>query len=89
MKFLRLVKELDGFVRLFITCRPVLDLQGKFANLSRIDIVAYESDIQAYLESVIDMDEGMQHYTTRDPKLKADIIQGLSTRADGMLVSLL
>jgi hypothetical protein len=61
-----------------------MDLQGKFSNLSRIDIVAHESDVQAYLESVIGTDEGMQRFTAKDPNLKADIIKGLLAKADGM-----
>ncbi|KAK3994869.1 ankyrin repeat-containing domain protein [Cladorrhinum sp. PSN332] len=86
LRFLNLARKLESFVRLLITCRPFVDLQGKFSNLFRLDIVAHESDIQAYLESMIDKDEEMQCYAVRDPNLKRDIIKSLLAKADGMFL---
>jgi hypothetical protein len=75
---------MQPFLRLFITSRPYLHLGTIFANISRLDIVARGSDIQAYLESEIDKNDRLCHLTALDPKLKVDIIESLSQKAAGM-----
>jgi hypothetical protein len=79
-----LTEELQQSVRLFITSRPNVDLQGRFSDLTRVDIVAKESDVQAYLLSKIEGNSRMRLFTTKDRNLKAEIIQGLQTKAQGM-----
>jgi ankyrin repeat domain-containing protein 50 len=79
-----MAKELEPFVRLFITSRPSLDLEMVFANLYRIDIAAHNSDIQAYLEYKLDRTRRMTRLAAKDPKLKMDIVQSLLEKADGM-----
>jgi hypothetical protein len=46
--------------------------------------VAHESDIRAYLESVISTDDGMQRFAVRDRNVKADVVKKILTTADGM-----
>ncbi|KAB5560309.1 ankyrin repeat-containing domain protein [Coniochaeta sp. 2T2.1] len=84
VSFLRSISQLERIIRLLVTSRPVLDLQGRFSCLCRIDIAAHESDIRAYLESAIDGDESMQRFTSKDPNLKEDIVNSLQVMADGM-----
>jgi hypothetical protein len=72
------------FVRLFITSRPNVDLQAKFANTSRIDISASNSDIQIYLKSEIDINNRLSLFAAKDAKLEEDIIKIVSEKATGM-----
>lgn len=72
------------FIRLFITSRPHVDLQAKFATISRIQISASDSDIQTYLESEIETNNKLSKFAAKDPKLKADIIKSVNAKADGM-----
>ncbi|KLU88296.1 hypothetical protein MAPG_07283 [Magnaporthiopsis poae ATCC 64411] len=83
---LRYTSTLERDIRLLITSRPVLDLQDTFSSLCRIDITAHESDIRVYLESEIDTDKRMRHFTTIDQNLRADIIRSLQVMADGMFL---
>lgn len=46
--------------------------------------MAHESDIRAYLESVINADDGMNRFSARDRNLKADVVNKILTTADGM-----
>ena len=78
------MSTLERDIRLLVTSRPILDLQGWFSRLCRIDITAHKSDIRAYLESKIANDPEMQRYTSRDPNLGEDIVKNLLTMADGM-----
>src|SRR5689334_10919705 len=82
--FIRCISTLERDIRLLLTSRPILDLQGRFSRLCRIDITAHESDIRAYLESEIDKDERMQRYTSKDSNLREDIIRNLQVMAEGM-----
>jgi hypothetical protein len=79
-----LIKDLQCSVRLFITSRPVLDPDDSLLDVIRIDIAAHEADVQAYLESVLDADTGMQRFATRDGSLRADIVKKYLAKADGM-----
>jgi hypothetical protein len=84
VRIIHCVKTMERGIRLLITSRPVLDLQGSFSSLCRIDITAHESDIRAYLESEIDTDTRMQYFTSTDPNLRDDVIRHLQVMADGM-----
>jgi hypothetical protein len=79
-----MLRSLEPFVRLFITSRPHLGLQTRFANLFRIDITASHSDIQIYLESEISSSSRMSLFIARDTSLKAQIIDTISRKAEGM-----
>lgn len=76
--------ELQHFVRLFITSRPNVDLQGRLSNLTRVDIVANKHDVKTYLLSEIETNKRMRLFTTKDPNLKMDIVHGLQVKAQGM-----
>ena len=75
---------MEPFVRLFITSRPHLDLQLKFAKSSRIEISAHVSDIETYLEYKISTNNRLFLFATKDVKLRQDIIKSVSERTDGM-----
>jgi hypothetical protein len=75
---------MESFVRLSITSRPNLDLKMKFTNISRLEIVARGSDVQSYLESVIDTNDRLCNLTVEDPNLKGDIMKRLTNKAAGM-----
>lgn len=71
-------------VRLFVSSRLNIDLETRFANLSRLDIVASDSDIRCYLDSEIFSNNRLSLFTSRDPTLKARILDTVSRKADGM-----
>lgn len=75
---------MEPFVRLFITSRPHVDLQAKFANRSRINISASASDIETYLEYKISTNNRLSLFTAKDIKLKEDIVKNVSEKATGM-----
>jgi len=79
-----MLRMLETFTQLFITSRPHLELQTRFANLSHIEITANHTDIQVYLESEISANSRMSLLTTRDTTLKAQIINTISRKAKGM-----
>jgi hypothetical protein len=71
-------------VKSFITSRPHLDLQAKFVNVSRIDIVASVSDIENYLDYEISKNNRLSLFTAKDMKLREDIVKSVSKKATGM-----
>jgi hypothetical protein len=71
-------------VKSFITSRPHLDLQAKFVNVSRIDIVASVSDIENYLDYEISKNNRLSLFTAQDMKLREDIVKSVSKKATGM-----
>jgi hypothetical protein len=79
-----MLRMLEPFTQLFITSRPNLELQTRFANLSHIEITATHTDIQVYLESEISANSRLSLFTTRDTTLKAQIIDTISRKAEGM-----
>jgi hypothetical protein len=84
--FLGLAKELSPFVRFFITSRPHLDLVTTFPGLLRIDIMADESDVRAYLSHRINTHHRLSRLTVQSPNLRDEIIDTVHKRADGMYV---
>ncbi|KAL8949471.1 MAG: hypothetical protein Q9222_004419 [Ikaeria aurantiellina] len=81
-----LLQRIAPSVRLFITSRLYIDLQSKFSDIFRVNIVANPSDIKAYLRSVIETNRRLSLFTTKDPKLKNDIIDAVNQNADGMFL---
>jgi ankyrin repeat domain-containing protein 50 len=75
---------MEPFARLFITSRPHVDLEAKFANISRIDISASESDIETYLKDEISTNNRLSVFAAKDIKLKEDIVKRVSEKATGM-----
>jgi hypothetical protein len=69
---------------LFITSRLHVDLQLKFTKVSRIDISASGSDIEAYLKFEISINNRLSMFTAKDPKLSGDIIKGVNEKSAGM-----
>ncbi|TGO07453.1 hypothetical protein BTUL_0275g00150 [Botrytis tulipae] len=83
-KFLCLLEKMEPFVMIFITSRPHLDLQAKFADISRINITANASDIKTYLEHEIRTNTRLSLLTAKDLKLQEDIVKNLSEKAAGI-----
>ncbi|KAL8716183.1 MAG: hypothetical protein Q9220_000088 [cf. Caloplaca sp. 1 TL-2023] len=81
-----LLQKIAPSVRLFITSRLYIDLQPKFIDIFRVNIVANPSDIKAYLRSVIETNRRLSLFTTKDPKLKEDIVNAVNENADGMFL---
>ncbi|KAJ2990388.1 hypothetical protein NUW58_g2975 [Xylaria curta] len=84
--FLCLAKELSPFVRFFITSRPHLELVSTFPTLSRIDIMAKESDVRKYLKYRINRIRRLRDFTTQDRNLENEIIETIHKKADGMFL---
>ncbi|KAH9882828.1 hypothetical protein J1614_000194 [Plenodomus biglobosus] len=84
--FLRMLGMLEPFTRLFITSRPHLELQTRFANLTHIEIAASQKDIQIYVESEIRANHRLSLLTAKDTTLKAQIIETISRKAKGMFL---
>lgn len=84
------MKSLELSVRLFITSRFSVELQGRLSNLVRLPIVSDTEDIRAYLESTLD--EGGTRISSALAKysnLRESIIQGVLKQANGMYVHLI
>ena len=79
-----MIRKLEPFIRFFITSRPHVDLKAKFANSSRIDISASDSDIKTYLKSEISTNNRLSLFAAKDIKLKEDIVKSVSEKAAGM-----
>ena len=75
---------MESFVRVFVTARPHVDLQSRFTNIFRVEIVASSSDIEAYLDSEITTNNRLSMFTAKDPNLKEEIIKSVNEKADGM-----
>ncbi|KAL9014436.1 MAG: hypothetical protein Q9173_000918 [Seirophora scorigena] len=85
-KILDLIKQMEPFVRIFVTSRLHLDLQAKFANMRRIDIRANQSDIEEYLEAEINTSSRLSKIIATFPDLKHEIKSTVSTKAAGMFL---
>ncbi|KAG9388103.1 Goodbye multi-domain protein [Pyrenophora tritici-repentis] len=85
-EFLHMLQMLEPSVHLFITSRPNLELHSTFPHLSHIEIVASHSDIQVYLESEISTNNRMSRLIARDTTLKAEIIDIIIKKAEGMFL---
>ncbi|KAI0105554.1 hypothetical protein GGR51DRAFT_192971 [Nemania sp. FL0031] len=81
--FLGLAKELSGCVRFFITSRPHLDLTPTFPTLLRLDIMADESDVRAYLNHRITTHNRLSRLIKQSPKLKDEIVDTVYRKAEG------
>ena len=80
------MRELQPFVRLYITSRPHLDLEKKLDKLARLDIFAHKNDVETYLESEFNTNDRLSAFSSRDLSLKPEIIGTLSDGADGMFL---
>ena len=75
---------MESSIRIFVTSRPQADLHERFTNLCRLDIWASHSDVEAYLESEINMSTKLLRNTAKYPDLKAEIIRSVTEKAAGM-----
>ena len=75
---------MEPFIKLFITSRPNVDLQAKFVNIFRIDILASASDIKNYLEYEISTNNRLCLFAAKDIKLKEDLVKSVGEKATGM-----
>lgn len=75
---------MESFVYIFVTSRPHVDLELEFGNISRIDILAKDSDIRAYLTSEINKNSRLAKFTTKDQQLNEDIVYNIGRKAGGM-----
>ena len=80
------MKELEPFVRLFVTSRPHLELKSNIrpiVPLIKID-EANRSDIESYLKAVVDEDEDFNELISCEPAARERIIKTIIERVDGM-----
>lgn len=75
---------METFVRLFITSRPIVRLEGKLGKLVHLDIAADKSDIKTYLEHEIDTNNRLSSFVQKDTSLKAQIKKNVNENTDGM-----
>lgn len=76
--------KLEAHVRLFITSRESVDLRDNFTNLTRLDIVANNYDVHAYVESLIRTNKRLHGFVSKDPSLEGEIISQVLEQARGM-----
>lgn len=83
-RFIETATKVQDHVRLFLTSRPNIDLDGRFFRMTRVDIVAHEDDLRAYLEHRLATDARPRRLLSQDPRLKDEIIEKLLQQAVGM-----
>ncbi|RSL87145.1 hypothetical protein CDV31_016307 [Fusarium ambrosium] len=84
--FISLAEQVKSSVHLLITSRSNLDLTMSFKNLSRINVFAHSSDVEAYLNSKMSAKMRMRSFIAKDPTLRDDVINKLLEKADGMFL---
>ncbi|KAI8724317.1 hypothetical protein NCS52_00000500 [Fusarium sp. LHS14.1] len=84
--FVSLAEQVKSSVHLLITSRSNLDLTMSFENLSRINVFARSSDMEAYLNSRMCAKMRMRSFIAKDPTLRDDVINKLLEKADGMFL---
>ena len=75
-----------GQTRLFLTSRPNIDIKSRLQNISRIEIVASNPDIEAYLHSEIQKSGRLALFVRKDPGLKQEIVDRVIGKAHGMFL---
>ncbi|KAM0813894.1 putative Fungal STAND N-terminal Goodbye domain-containing protein [Seiridium cardinale] len=85
-ELLYIIKSLESFIRLFIASRVSIDLSKELGNLSRVDIIANQSDIKLCLEDRVAKHHRLCNFTTQTPSLKHEIIQTIQQKAAGMFL---
>ena len=78
------MKQMESFVRIFVTSRPHLELQARLSNTRRIEISARDSDIRAYLKSEINTNNRLCKFTAKHPKLEEEIVRSVNENSAGM-----
>jgi ATP/maltotriose-dependent transcriptional regulator MalT len=82
--FLNVLKALPSNVQLLITSRNIPDVERRFEDLARLDILAADGDVRKYLESKIQQYPRLVSYTKKDASFKSGIIDKIVERTHGM-----
>ena len=80
------MKEIQPFVQLFVTSRPHLEMKSDIkstVSLIKIDD-ANRSDIESYLNAIVDEDEDFKELIICEPAARERIIETIIERVDGM-----
>ncbi|CAH0054414.1 unnamed protein product [Clonostachys solani] len=84
--FIESARKVGSSIRLFLTSRHSVTLDGRFSNMKRIEIVAHQDDIRAYLEHRFAIDAKLRPLLLRDPGLRSTILEKLLEQANGMFL---
>lgn len=82
--FVDSVAKVESSVRLFVTCRHSVELEGRLSNMTRVAILAHQDDIRAYIEHRLDTNARLRSFSAQDPGLRSLILEKLLGQANGM-----
>lgn len=80
------MRQLEDRVRVMITLKPHLDIDGRFTASRRLDVHAHEDDIRSYLAHGIRRSSRLSKFISKDPDMEDRIISKIVTASAGMLV---
>ncbi|KAH6903022.1 hypothetical protein BKA70DRAFT_1155699, partial [Coprinopsis sp. MPI-PUGE-AT-0042] len=85
---LAVVKALASLnVKLFITSRPLRNVEAKFPHAQKLTIVAQEVDIDLHITKVISESVDLQHLLEHaDPSLREEIVSTIKRNCGGMFL---
>ncbi len=80
------ISELQGFgdrFKILCTSRPIAAIENYFSSASRVKVEAQESDVRAYVQSLLNQPEFQKHLKNEE-QLRVHIEDTLIKKADGM-----
>ena len=83
-KFILGMKQLP--LQLLVTSRHIPDILELFQGVDSLEIRANANDIRSFLQSQMVAKSGLARLVKNDKTLSEDIVQHITTRADGMCV---
>jgi len=87
----KLMKELQqspANLSLLCTSRLLGDIEKRFATASRLEILARDTDVEAYVQARISEESSLAEFCEKDKNLRSTIIKRLVEKAKGMSVCL-
>ena len=85
--FLPEIRKLLPNIHLLVTSRFVSNIEREFAEASRLEIRANETDIRDYIEARIAAQPQMMRHIEADPTLRNALLDTIIQKADGMYVT--
>ena len=73
-------------IRVFLTGRHNVDVKATISQAMTAEIVAANHDVAAYLKSRIEENKKLVRITSKDPKLKQQILDKIVIQADGLFL---
>ena len=84
---MKLIKELqESSANLLCTSRHLGDIEQSFANYSRLEIRASDTDVTKFLQARISEEGSLVEFCGRDKTLEGTIVEKIIEKANGMYV---